>query len=416
MNLVSIIIPCYNGEATIARALDSVLAQTYKNFEALVIDDGSTDRSAQIVSDYVRMDSRIRLIRKSNGGVSSARNRGLAEAIGDFIAFLDADDEYLPDNLAVMVEAILSTGSDGCACNFTGNPMFHSYLTDRTYDLTSEEGFLDFYQETFGIMVPWNKMYRRGVIRNIFDEEVAFNEDELFGLSQLLSMKKMATVSRVLYVYHIPEPKEESASDTEAAQSGSCINQMGREEGPWETKSSFWYKCRDLLPRRRAILNLAVKEGRMPLSVPDMALHPRMLDMLFWEFSAYAFMGVPVKGLSKEVENVFSETEFQLAVAGQARFGVYASGFEDGPEPEQIRRFAELCASAQKDILSRDATVDFPKVFFGIFLRLFCEDRGQRVLPISPLARMQLELREGVTPEARYISALLREATVCAEI
>jgi len=416
MNLVSIIIPCYNGEATIARALDSVLAQTYKNFEALVIDDGSVDGSAAIVSAYAKKDSRIRLIQKPNGGVSSARNCGLIEAKGDFIAFLDADDEYFPDNLAVMVDRILSTESDGCACNFTGNPMFRSYLTDRTYDLTSEEGFLDFYQETFGIMVPWNKMYRREVVRNTFDEEVAFNEDELFGLSQLLSMKKMATVSQVLYVYHIPTPVQNTESATDEVQGGSCINQMGREKGPWETKSSFWYKCRDLLPRRRAILETAVKEGRMPLSDPETALHPRMLDLLFWEFSAYAFMGVPEEGLSMEVRNVFSEVEFRRAVAEQTRFGVCATAFENDSDEALSDRFTALCIAAQRDILSSGAAVDFPKVFFGIFLRLFCEDNGQTTYPISPLARMQLELRDGVSPEARYVETLLREAMVCVGI
>ena len=102
--MISVVIPLYNKKESIAHTLECVLKQTYQNFEVVVVDDGSTDGSAEIVEGVA--DERIRLIRQENGGVSAARNRGIKEAKSEYVAFLDADDEWKPEHLDTLVGLI----------------------------------------------------------------------------------------------------------------------------------------------------------------------------------------------------------------------------------------------------------------------------------------------------------------------
>src|SRR6266568_3383608 len=117
--LVTVIIPAYNAVATVARALDSALAQTYRPIEVIVIDDGSKDATSKIVASY--RDERIRLLRlPRNQGESGAMNEGIASARGEYIAFLDADDEWLPTKLARQVPVLRENPKAAmvnCGCN-----------------------------------------------------------------------------------------------------------------------------------------------------------------------------------------------------------------------------------------------------------------------------------------------------------
>lgn len=97
--LVSIITPCYNGEKYIRETMESVIAQTYQQWEMVVVDDGSTDSSASIVSEYEKCDSRIKLVKQNNAGSAAARNNGIRLAEGQYIALLDADDLWHNDFL-----------------------------------------------------------------------------------------------------------------------------------------------------------------------------------------------------------------------------------------------------------------------------------------------------------------------------
>ena len=103
-SLISVIIPTYNAAAFIEQALDSVLAQSYRQFEVLVVNDGSTDNTETIIKNY--SDTRIRLISQDNGGLSNARNTGIRSARGDYLAFLDADDYWMPEKLNKQIELL----------------------------------------------------------------------------------------------------------------------------------------------------------------------------------------------------------------------------------------------------------------------------------------------------------------------
>ena len=116
--LVSVIIPAYNIEDYIGRCLDSVLSQTYKNLEIIVIDDGSSDRTGEILDDYEKKNHRMKVIHKENGGVSSARNIGIDRANGDYIGFVDGDDRVNPKLFETLVKLINEENADIAHCGY----------------------------------------------------------------------------------------------------------------------------------------------------------------------------------------------------------------------------------------------------------------------------------------------------------
>ena len=114
--LVSIITPCYNGSKFIRETIDSVIAQTYPNWEMIIVDDGSKDNSADIVREYMQKEPRIKLIQQPNGGSASARNNGIRNAVGQYIALLDADDLWLPQFLEKQI-TLLKEKNAICVCS-----------------------------------------------------------------------------------------------------------------------------------------------------------------------------------------------------------------------------------------------------------------------------------------------------------
>ena len=116
--LVSIIMPVYNTEAYLDRCLESIVSQTYKNIEIICVNDGSTDDSGSILEKWKAKDSRIRVFHKENGGVSSARNKGLDECRGDYICFADPDDTIKPDMYEKLLSAIQREKSQISMCGY----------------------------------------------------------------------------------------------------------------------------------------------------------------------------------------------------------------------------------------------------------------------------------------------------------
>ena len=114
--LVSVIIPAYNIEDYIGRCLDSIISQTYKNLEIIVVDDGSRDYTGEILDNYAKKDRRIKVIHKENGGVSSARNKGIEAAEGDYIGFIDGDDLIEPGMYKTLVDLLEEENADIAHC------------------------------------------------------------------------------------------------------------------------------------------------------------------------------------------------------------------------------------------------------------------------------------------------------------
>ena len=199
---LSIIIPVYNNENYLCPALQSVLAQTYPDFEVLVIDDGSTDGSLAICREFAQKDDRLRVIQKENGGVSSARNRGLEEAAGQYIAFVDGDDCIDPEMYTTMITILQDTGADLVDCRVIKESQYmpRPYekgdveVSDHPLEYLSKKGYF--------IDSSLNKVYRRDFIGHTrFDEGISYSEDKLFVTELIFRAKKMALVSNVFYHY-----------------------------------------------------------------------------------------------------------------------------------------------------------------------------------------------------------------------
>ena len=207
---VSIIIPIYNTEPFLQECFDSVLAQTYKDFEVLLIDDGSTDNSSQICDIYVNLDPRFRKYRKSNGGLSSARNYGLKWAKGDYVIFLDADDFWCDRTfLEKMVDVALATNADIVRgelkeVNINGEDIL-GYKVPASRIAYSEQilnsaDFLEHImcQDFFVVL----SLYKRQIISNIyFDETHNYQEDIEFHIRLFLNDLRCVYTPICFYAY-----------------------------------------------------------------------------------------------------------------------------------------------------------------------------------------------------------------------
>lgn len=207
---ISVIVPVYNAEKYLCRCVDSILAQTFQNFELLLIDDGSYDSSARICDDYVSKDSRIKVYHKKNGGVSSARNLGIANAQGEWICFVDSDDWLDKDFL------------EGFDCNKSSDLLIQGckkHLGEKTINVVLDvEEFtgvnmlrkiVDFEKRELLIFrPPWAKLFKKKVIEDnclSFDSKIQIGEDFLFVLYYILHINKMSISSNCGYNYRIVE-------------------------------------------------------------------------------------------------------------------------------------------------------------------------------------------------------------------
>lgn len=178
MPVFSIIVPVYKTEQYIEKCVTSILNQTYKDFELILIDDGSPDRCPQMCDEYQKLDPRVKVIHKKNGGVSSARNCGLEIASGIFVWFVDSDDYIEPFSLQQLYEAQKEKKADLYVFNTQQIYSFHTADINQFF-----EKYYFTYVLGFG---PWNKLYRRKIIQKNhlkFDEQETIGEDLLFNIN-----------------------------------------------------------------------------------------------------------------------------------------------------------------------------------------------------------------------------------------
>ena len=173
MSKISVIVPVYNVEKFIKRCLDSIINQTTKDLEIILVNDGSTDNSGKICDEYAKLDNRITVIHKENGGISSARNIGLDVATGEWIAFVDSDDYIEKDMYEVLYKTAIEKNVDICACFFkylTVDNKILFNLTQEQLDMNGKYNSKEFleliYKDEYmnGICVAtWNKIYKKNI-------------------------------------------------------------------------------------------------------------------------------------------------------------------------------------------------------------------------------------------------------------
>ncbi len=206
---VSIIVPVYNAAAVLRRCIDSILKQEFTDYELLLMDDGSSDESPAILDEYAMADTRIRVVHKSNSGVSDTRNRALDMAGGDYIQFLDADDWIAPEATKLMVRAMEQKKADLVVTDFyrvVGEHVSHKgdIEEEGIMDLKTFAGHMMENPADFYYGVIWNKLYSRRILKEHhirMDPQVNWCEDFLFNMEYLLHCGRIYALQVPVYYY-----------------------------------------------------------------------------------------------------------------------------------------------------------------------------------------------------------------------
>lgn len=201
---ISVIVPIYNVEPYLRRCVDSLLQQSYADFELILVDDGSPDNCSAICDEYAAADKRVKVIHKTNGGLSDARNAGLQVAQGEYIAFVDSDDWVTPNYLEQMLNTLIQTGAVICECaalRTEGSDVLPA-VENSVSEVFDTVGALEqlIYDGAFHQHV-WNKLYRRNVIADILFPKEKTNEDEFWTYQVFGNAKKVVKIPDVLYFY-----------------------------------------------------------------------------------------------------------------------------------------------------------------------------------------------------------------------
>ena len=212
MDLISIIVPVYSVEKYLGECIDSILRQTYENFELILVDDGSPDDSGKICDKYAERDERIKVIHKENGGVSSARNTGLDNAKGEYITFVDSDDIIDNRYLELMYKRIVEADSDMCFCRFDrleGNSFFKikEGMFPPFCNCNNREQMASLLSRFFTLKnnllgSSCRILYKAKKIKgNVFNEKLKIGEDLIYVIRCILKSETICSIKEELYHY-----------------------------------------------------------------------------------------------------------------------------------------------------------------------------------------------------------------------
>ena len=205
MELISVIVPVYKVEDCLDKCVQSIAGQTHSNLEIILVDDGSPDRCGAMCDAWAEKDSRIRVVHKENGGLSDARNAGLAVATGSLISFIDSDDWIEPDFLEALLTAMEQQDAQIAECavdlvDEDGN-LLRLREAAQVPVVEKHEGLHRLIQEDGIFQTVWNKLYRRHVLEGILFEKGKCHEDDFWTYQIFDRMDRLAVVNRPMYHY-----------------------------------------------------------------------------------------------------------------------------------------------------------------------------------------------------------------------
>ena len=208
-NLVSIIIPVFNSEKTLKKCITSIINQTYKYLDIIIVNDGSNDKSDEICKEFQEKDKRINYIVQKNSGVSNARNNGLSKVKGDFITFIDSDDWVENDYIESLIKLLIDNDADvitSSAIDFTDDKVLNTSEKVLKYEITTNKELMikDLLEAKKYNSVCWGKIYRRNSVIGLkFDENLKIAEDLKFLISVFENCNKLVITNIRKYHYYI---------------------------------------------------------------------------------------------------------------------------------------------------------------------------------------------------------------------
>lgn len=208
---ISVIVPVYNASQYLRECIESTLSQSFRDFELILVNDGSTDDSLSICKSYERQDNRITVISGANGGVSKARNRGLDAAKGEWITFADADDYFLDDALSTLYERAMQAGTDLVLANALKLKNGKSSELHRLKNEVLPNAIM--FIKHFAL---WGYLFNADIIRKNrlrFIDGLAYSEDRIFIYQMARYCKTIAFCNKPVYVYRINETSACSSQD-----------------------------------------------------------------------------------------------------------------------------------------------------------------------------------------------------------
>lgn len=265
--LISVIIPIYNMEAYLGRCLDSVLNNTYRNLEVICVDDGSKDRSLEILRDYAAQDKRVLVVTKENGGVSSARNAALDRMQGEYFSFVDPDDFIHPQYFELLMHAINHTEADISFCDF--QTVEDKDLPLRTESILSQSNDFQVLKRSELFIIHqyrsyvWGRLLRVSMLKGIrFQEDLSYAEDAVFFAAyaeQNASLTAVIVPQKLYYYYQREDSLVKQAKLPQQLKIAEiCVDKLLKQAAPEEVFLdqavkrclSVWYLSSHILPDR----------------------------------------------------------------------------------------------------------------------------------------------------------------------